>query len=176
VSQIIVLGVDTGDTAGFLLAGWEPGARKCLWARAWQADGYGGATDLLAMLIRSMTVGTPSGVLASAITAVEIEAFDGRPKAHGLAGTNPGRIGRQVQGMTAACRGDGIPVYVRRAAEVKPWIDAGDARLAAAGLLDVCSPAAMKHAKSAAWHALYCAVRNCGLPDPLSRRRGDGSG
>jgi len=170
-NQIIVLGIDTGDVAGFLMAGWEPGTRKCRWARAWQADGYGGATELLAMLIRSYTTGRPGVCLASAISAVQIEAFDNRPKASGLHGTSPGRIQRQVQGMEAACRGDGIPVFVRRASEVKPWVDAGDARLAASGLLDVCSAAPMRHAKSAAWHCLYCAVRNCGLPDPLTRSR-----
>lgn len=55
----------------------------------------------------------------------------------------------------------------RRAADVKPW--ATDERLAHAGLLEPTK--GMRHAKDAARHALFAAVRDAGLPDPLSRRR-----
>lgn len=54
----------------------------------------------------------------------------------------------------------------RSASEVKPW--ATDERLAAAGLLDPTK--GMGHARDAARHALYAAVRDCGMPDPLSRK------
>jgi hypothetical protein len=162
VNQIIVLGIDTGDVAaGLLLAGWLPGARRCSFARAWQCDGDS------TLLTLGMIVAAGKWEL----NAVEIEAFDNRPKAHGLHGTNPGRTAAQVTELEGFCRVNGIPVFVRRASEVKPWVDAGDARLAASGLLDVCSAAPMRHARSAAWHCLYCAVRNCGLPDPLTRSR-----
>lgn len=56
----------------------------------------------------------------------------------------------------------------RRAIDVKPW--ATDARLDAAGLLETTK--GMRHARDGARHALYCAVRVCGLPDPLSKRAG----
>jgi len=72
--------------------------------------------------------------------------------------------------MAVRFREAGVPVFTRRAADVLPWINAGDERLARAGLLDAVSPATMRHAKSAAWHCLYCAVRNCGIPDPASRK------
>jgi hypothetical protein len=49
---------------------------------------------------------------------------------------------------------------------VKPW--ATDERLAAAGLLDPTK--GMRHARDAARHALFCAVRDFGLPDPLSAK------
>ncbi|GLW32257.1 hypothetical protein [Actinoplanes regularis] len=54
----------------------------------------------------------------------------------------------------------------RPAAEVKPW--ATDGRLEAAGLLEATK--GMRHARDAARHALFCAVRDYGLPDPLSRK------
>lgn len=56
-------------------------------------------------------------------------------------------------------------VVQRPAAAVKPW--ATDERLAAAGLLEACK--GMRHARDAARHALYAAVHDAGLPDPLSK-------
>lgn len=59
-------------------------------------------------------------------------------------------------------------VFARSASEVKPW--ATDARLDAAGLLDLTK--GMRHARDAGRHALFCAVRDFGLADPLSRKAG----
>lgn len=56
----------------------------------------------------------------------------------------------------------------RRAADVKPW--ATDERLDAVGLLEPTK--GMRHARDAARHALFCAVKECGRPDPLSRKAG----
>lgn len=53
----------------------------------------------------------------------------------------------------------------RSAANVKPW--ATDARLEAAGLLEACK--GMRHARDAARHALFAAVHDGGIPDPLSK-------
>lgn len=52
----------------------------------------------------------------------------------------------------------------RSASQVKPW--ATDARLLAAGIASRCS--GMRHARDAARHALWAAVHDGGLPDPLS--------
>lgn len=57
-------------------------------------------------------------------------------------------------------------VHSRSAADVKPW--ATDKRLAAAGLLEPLTTG-MRHARDGARHALFCAVRDYGLPDPLSK-------
>jgi hypothetical protein len=59
-----------------------------------------------------------------------------------------------------------VTYHARSASTVKPW--ATDARLERAGLLDL--TAGMRHARDAARHALFCAVKNCGLPDPLSAK------
>lgn len=57
--------------------------------------------------------------------------------------------------------------FVKRSASaVKPW--ATDLRLDAAGLLEATK--GMRHARDAARHALFAAVRDGGLPDPLSRK------
>jgi hypothetical protein len=56
----------------------------------------------------------------------------------------------------------------RSASEVKPW--ATDTRLAAAGLLEPTH--GMRHARDGARHALFCAVKDYGLPDPLSAKAG----
>ena len=56
--------------------------------------------------------------------------------------------------------------YLRTASEVKPW--ASDLRMAAAGLLEPTKQ--LRHARDAARHALFAAVADCGIPDPLSRR------
>jgi len=58
------------------------------------------------------------------------------------------------------------PILQRSAAAVKPW--ATDERLEAAGLL--AATKGMRHAKDAARHALFAAVRDGGVPDPLSRK------
>lgn len=59
-------------------------------------------------------------------------------------------------------------VHQRSAADVKPW--ATDKRLHAAGLLDPTT--GMRHARDGARHALFCAVKDYGLPDPLSSKAG----
>lgn len=58
-----------------------------------------------------------------------------------------------------------VSVVLRSASEVKPW--ATDERLAAVGLLEAVK--GMRHAKDAARHALFAAVKAGALPDPLSR-------
>jgi hypothetical protein len=54
----------------------------------------------------------------------------------------------------------------RAAGMVKPW--ATDARLEKAGLLAI--TAKMVDARDASRHALFAAVHDCGLPDPLGKR------
>lgn len=56
-------------------------------------------------------------------------------------------------------------LHERAAGHVKPW--ATNDRLERAGLLDACK--GMRHARDAARHALYVAVHDGGIPDPLSK-------
>ena len=158
---VITLGIDTGDTAGFGLAAWEDGQRRAVLARAWQCD-RDSAVLLLGWILRDFVL-TP-------VAAVQVAAFDDRPKSRGLHGTSPSLIRRQVTELERVCVLSGVPVHVRTASQVKTW--AADARLTAAGLYAFTAGASMsKHARDAARHALFCAVHDCAVPDPLSRAR-----
>lgn len=53
----------------------------------------------------------------------------------------------------------------RSASQVKPW--ATDLRLEAAGLIEATK--GMRHARDAARHALFAAVHDGGIPDPLGK-------
>lgn len=59
----------------------------------------------------------------------------------------------------------GASTVLASAAAVKPW--ATDARLEAAGL--IAATKGMRHARDAARHALFAAVRDAGQPDPMSK-------
>ncbi|TDB80191.1 hypothetical protein E1091_19330 [Micromonospora fluostatini] len=109
----------------------------------------------------------------NAATGVEVVAYErfvvGRRAGQSSSAAAGERTRTMVGEVEAWARGaQWRRVYARSAAEVKPW--ATDLRLAAAGLLDLTK--GMRHARDAARHALYCAVRDLGLADPLSRRAG----
>lgn len=166
--MIVTLGIDTGDTTGFGLACWASGERKAALARAWQCN-RASAALLLCWILREHAPGEDTS-WAPRVSAVQIEAFDDRPRAHGLRGTSPATIRAQVTSLQGACAEAGVPCYVRSASVMKTWSLAAG-RLERAGLAGVTAAAAMKHARDAMGHALFCAVHDCGLPDPLSRVR-----
>jgi hypothetical protein len=79
------------------------------------------------------------------------------------------RTADQVERVTAICSAYGVPLAQRNAATAKPWAERNDCRrLKAAGLMPLAK--AQPHAKSALSHALFCAVHDCGYPDPLDTR------
>jgi hypothetical protein len=166
--SVVTLGIDTGSgTAGFQLGAWrrDPDGfeRKAAFTRAWQVDA-GGAASLLLMLL---------GVFGDDLTAAGIEMFVASRK--GLKGTSPEQIRRQQHELEAILADCGIPCQARTASMVKNW--ATDERLARAGVLDITNPAAMKHhARDGGRHMTFAATWDCGLPDPLSRRRLPGPG
>jgi hypothetical protein len=85
-----------------------------------------------------------------------VERFVVRARAGRSSDAAAGEITRDLIGAT---------VYLRSASDVKPW--ATDKRLEAAGIT---APPAMRHSLDGARHALFAAVHDCGLPDPLSTR------
>lgn len=104
-------------------------------------------------------------------TVIQVETFvvGKRSMRSGAAGA----VTRDLVGQAAQTviefgrsRPDHAVHYAQRtASQVKPW--ATDARLVAAGLSSRCS--GMRHARDAARHALWAAVHDAGLPDPLSK-------
>jgi hypothetical protein len=70
-----------------------------------------------------------------------------------------------VGSLQQSCQAVGVFPTLQPAVHVKAW--ATDARLEKAGLLEATK--GMRHAKDAARHALYTAVKDGGQPDPLSK-------
>jgi hypothetical protein len=96
-----------------------------------------------------------------------VERFVVGPRASRSSTPGAGQRTRNMLGELLALGAQlGIRVAQRSASEVKPW--ATDARLRTAGLLEATK--GMPHARDAARHALFAAVRDCGMADPLSTR------
>jgi len=95
-----------------------------------------------------------------------VERFVVRRRAGQSGDAGAGEITRDLIGALGSI-GDmhGAAVYLRAASDVKPW--ATDKRLEVAGIK---GSTAMRHAADAGRHALFAAVKDYGLPDPLSNR------
>jgi hypothetical protein len=103
--------------------------------------------------------------LGEAPALVAIERF-----VVGRTSMKSGRAGEETRDLIGklqktAAEQPNVSVVLRSAAEIKPW--ATDVRLAHAGLLNPTK--GMRHARDAARHALFAAVKDGGLPDPLSK-------
>lgn len=92
---------------------------------------------------------------------VQVERFVARGRA-----TKAQSVTRDQVAVLEQLYASAWPVAVRNASEVKAW--ATDERLDAAGLLEATQ--GMRHARDAARHALFAAVRFDAIPDPLSRK------
>lgn len=96
-------------------------------------------------------------------TVVAVERYVVSARSGRLSNARDSAITRDLVG---AIRSRWPFTVLRSAATVKPW--ATEERLAKARLLEPTK--GMRHAKDAAKHALYAAVKDGGLPDPLSKR------
>lgn len=152
-----VFGIDPGPIPG-IVGLWVLGPERALSGIDVVQCSSGAAGAVLDVLL-----GTGSDLA----TLVQIERFVVGPRAahsaHASAGTETreliGGLLAQLHQVTSA------EVVQRSAAAVKPW--ATDERLDAAGLLDATK--GMRHARDAARHAMFAAVHNGTLPDPLSK-------
>jgi hypothetical protein len=103
------------------------------------------------------------------LAAIAVERFVVGRRASRSATAAAGATTRDMVGIvTGWASSAGVQCIARAAADVKPW--ATDRRLEAAGLLKIAK--GMRHARDGARHALFCAVKDYGLPDPLSRKAG----
>lgn len=158
-----VIGVDPGPIPGIV--------------RLWLEHGHG-PTRLLEIEALQTTPRLIVPVLdmlsADGRCAVALERFVVGQRAARSATPTAGAVTRAMVGVvedwarTTGPAGWRRDLLRRSASEVKPW--ATDRRLEAAGLL--AATHGMRHARDAARHALFCAVRDFGLPDPLSRSAG----
>ena len=164
MTAICALGVDPGPVPGFFLAAWSPGEREAAWTRAYQCNA-GGAEGLLIMLL-GMMEGTQRILDYGPVTACgQIEEFRTRSGA-GSTGRNASVTREQVVTLGALAAERGVRLAVRHSSAVFPWCS--DKRLQAAGLREATT--GLVHARAASRHCLFAAVRDGGLPDPLSTR------
>lgn len=158
-----VVGVDPGPVPGVAVLSFADGWP--LSASVFQCD-----ADSVLWLIRPASL-VPPGKLADTFPeriVLAVERFVIGPRSSHLATPRAAATTRDMVGAVIELGRElaGVTVVQRCAAEVMPW--ATDRRLAAAGLLTVTKT--MPHARAAARHALFAAVRDGGLPDPLSAK------
>lgn len=152
LSRPAVIGVDPGMTTGIALLELTGDAR------ALSVELVQCTPDIVRNIVRSFSCGQ--------VLLLAVEKFVVGPRATRSSTPAAGRITRElIVELADLDRELDCRVVLRSAAEVKPW--ATDARLKATGLS---LPKGMPHALDALRHALFAAVADCGIPDPLSRR------
>lgn len=153
-----VIGIDPGPTPGIVHLAIRAGGHH-LDVDVIQCSEHTAPLMLWALLDSARFVqGT-----APAIVAIEKFVVGKASMRSGRAGAVTrdlvGKLIREAQGQP------NVNVLQRPAFQVKAW--ATDTRLEAAGLLEATK--GMTHARDAARHALFCAVHDAGVPDPLSK-------
>jgi len=156
-----IIGIDPGPVVGVALLALGRNNRGdgsiCPWR----------ITERHALQVTPGLLGTVLDALGPSAHAVAVERFVVGPRAARSSTAKAGGAARDIVGqVTDWADRYALNLCLRSAAEVKPW--ATDERLIAAGLLDLTT--GMRHARDATRHALFCAVRTYGLPDPLSKR------
>lgn len=151
---VLVIGVDPGLTTGVCALTYAADGKRNGEPIALQIHGSEGVLPVVAALLARKP-------LLDHVLAVEQFVVGGR-----AARSSSAHAGRVTRALIAELAELGADVFTRAAVVVKPW--ATDRRLEAAGLLDPTK--GMQHARDAARHALYAAVRMNVTPDPLSRK------
>ena len=151
-----VIGIDPGPVPGIVVLDvWET---KTLG----RAEALQCTHGLLSLLVENLL----DEHRDPAFVAVERFVVRGRAnKAQQLTRDLVGQVQQVVRLQHQSYSGTPTRLVERTASQAMAW--ATDARLDAAGLLEACK--GMRHARDAARHALYAAVRDAGLPDPLSK-------
>ena len=146
--DLITIGIDPGPTPGICVLGDGPGlVMQCDHKSAFR-------------IVRALTI-----AYAPIPCRIACERFVIGPISRASKGA--GAITRDLVGeLSALAQEDGVFFRQRDAATVKIW--SLDERLSRAGLLD--RTKGLPHARDAARHALYSAVWDAGLPDPLLTR------
>lgn len=156
IFDLVVIGVDPGQTTGIAEVRWENDKPAGVRVAQCSPDAVVPIIDVF-LLDR----GTAEAVIA-------VEQFvdgkhAGRGNAPAAARTTRALVNSIRDTFTGLAR---VHLVFRSAAEVKPW--ANDERLNRAGLW--APTKGMNHARDAARHALFAAVRDGLMPDPMSAR------
>lgn len=147
------IGIDPGPTPGFVML--TPRGRH-IDTDVIQCTAHVAATILWTLLDQCRAYQSQAPAI------VAMERFVTRGRTNAAQRQTLDQVGKLQQ---TAANEPLVDVVLRNASQVKAW--ATDDRLAAAGLLDLCK--GMRHSRDAARHALFAAVHDGGLPDPLSK-------
>lgn len=154
------VGIDPGPTPGIVML-TPRGFRTRLDIDVLQC------TERVAPTVLWMLLDQCRSYQGSAPAVVALERFVVGRRSARSSSAKAGATTRDLVGKLEREAGDqpNVTVVLRNASQVKAW--ATDVRLEAAGLLDACR--GMRHARDAARHALFAAVHDGGIPDPLSK-------
>lgn len=160
MSRFRVVGCDPGPIPGIVVLDFTDG--QLVNANAIQCT-----VDIAGELVMSQAWAVTMPVL------VQVETFVLGHRSSRSSTPKAGKVARELHdylvsdlGTRVDWTGKGSRVFSRNAARVKAW--ATDDRLAAAELLEPTK--GMTHARDAARHALFCAVHDGGIPDPISKK------
>lgn len=154
-----VLGIDPGPTTGMCLLSWVDGKDTFADVNVVQCD------DRIASVVADALM--RHGDAWNMHVAIEKFVIGRGSMRAGRHGVNTVQLVARLHGVAVFRRVK--TVHEQTAGLVKPW--ATDDRLDAADLLPACK--GMRHARDAARHALFAAVKHCGFPDPfLTKGRG----
>lgn len=157
--RVLIVGVDPGPIPGVVALGLDDG-ENLVDPSVFQCD-PASALWVVTETLASQVIGWDLKLLA-------VERFVVGPRASRSSTAGAGALTRNLIGnLQGIGELAGARVVLRSASEVKPW--ATDTRLDAFGLL--AGTKGMPHARDGARHALFAAVRDGGLADPLSRRK-----
>ena len=160
----LVIGVDPGGTTGVFWFQLPPAdvAEEYRRAGVYPASGavqMHGADGVLPYVERRIAQRTPGERVVLAVEDFVVGGRAGRSRTG-----QGGKTARNLIGSLSELYSDTVSVVLRPAGAVKPW--ATDHRLGDAGLLTLTQ--SLPHARDAARHALYAAVKAGLMPDPLS--------
>lgn len=151
-----------------LVIGVDPGVTTGIVAIAYRDSGDGRPVPMVLQCHHDSALFFVDAILAhhpGYTRWLAIEQFVVGTRASRSSTSGAGRITRDLIGGLSQTL-VGVSLKVHAAGLVKPW--ATDKRLEAAGLLEATKE--MRHARDAARHALFCAVKQSITPDPLSTR------
>lgn len=154
-----VVGVDPGPTPGVAVRSVVAGLAE-VQSAVFQCD-----RESVHWLVAKLLGAAPVG----ARRVLAVERYVVGMRSANLRGAAASGVTRDMVGALTALGRDlpGVLVVQRSAGEVMPW--ASDRRLTAANLLAVTK--GMPHARAASRHALFAAVHDARLPDPLAKVR-----
>lgn len=156
----LVIGADPGQTTGLFVVLYTATGKRLGDPVAAQIHGSEGVVPFVSTLLQRGSCDDREPLIA-------VEQFVVGARAARSSSAHAGRITRAlITELSELADAEGATLFLRAAAMVKPW--ATDRRLDAAGLL--AATEGMHHARDAARHALYAAVKTGVAADPLSLR------